>query len=444
LIENFIWGGSGDLQRPNGALAAVWNYKTNFDGGATTAAAYLYGAAAAVMGLSVDEALLGAAAVNLMSSNPDRSGPYDLPDGRAEQIEQAFKDYHDNVFAPDDSTPVSTINAIVTNDALNLPGAFVALVDRLGSSVAKTIWQNTFGSKPPYGPAQDTSAIDELVQAANAVYKKQQTVDELLAAAARASENQQTIDELVQAANAAYELKKQQTVDELEQAANKLRLLDGNHDGKVDAADAGFADLRIWRDLNGDGRSQAGELQSLAQADIASLSLAERPDDRWQKENYISAVSSYTKAGGQTREDGRRPLPQRRQLVPRRRLRVRHGQCILKDEDSIAKTIFLAHRIDSSPQFFYFRAINDDGGGAGWWSRGSSIRSDKWALTLLTLVFACLHVANWKNRRLDRRVVSVSGSRTRKEELCDAQPSVTRPTSPGCWAMSASRTRSPA
>ncbi len=53
-----------------------------------------------------------------------------------------------------------------------------------------------------------------------------------------------------------------------------LGTLDSNADGVIDAGDAGFASLRIWRDLNQDGVSQADELQTLSQAGISSLSLA--------------------------------------------------------------------------------------------------------------------------------------------------------------------------
>lgn len=38
---------------------------------------------------------------------------------------------------------------------------------------------------------------------------------------------------------------------------------DTNHDGRVDASDTRFANLRIWRDLNQDGISQSGELFTL-------------------------------------------------------------------------------------------------------------------------------------------------------------------------------------
>ncbi|OWV27855.1 calcium-binding protein, partial [Halomonas campaniensis] len=53
-----------------------------------------------------------------------------------------------------------------------------------------------------------------------------------------------------------------------------LAVLDTNDDGVVDAQDADFASLQVWQDKNGDGRVQAGELLSLADAGVASLSIA--------------------------------------------------------------------------------------------------------------------------------------------------------------------------
>ena len=46
----------------------------------------------------------------------------------------------------------------------------------------------------------------------------------------------------------------------------KLAQYDTNSDNKVDAADAGFSSLRIWQDANGNGRTDAGELKTLAAA----------------------------------------------------------------------------------------------------------------------------------------------------------------------------------
>jgi hypothetical protein len=52
-----------------------------------------------------------------------------------------------------------------------------------------------------------------------------------------------------------------------------LASLDSNQDKVFDVADVEFARVQIWRDLNQDGVSDAGELQSLSAAGIASISL---------------------------------------------------------------------------------------------------------------------------------------------------------------------------
>jgi len=50
-----------------------------------------------------------------------------------------------------------------------------------------------------------------------------------------------------------------------------LAALDNNHDAVIDAGDAGFSELSVWRDLNQDGISQGEELQSLSEAGITSI-----------------------------------------------------------------------------------------------------------------------------------------------------------------------------
>ncbi|MTV41158.1 SdrD B-like domain-containing protein [Duganella radicis] len=54
----------------------------------------------------------------------------------------------------------------------------------------------------------------------------------------------------------------------------KLASYDSNNDGLVDAHDALFASLLVWQDANSDGKTDAGELFSLAQAGVASLKVA--------------------------------------------------------------------------------------------------------------------------------------------------------------------------
>ncbi|MDP2833728.1 MAG: SdrD B-like domain-containing protein [Pseudomonadota bacterium] len=54
----------------------------------------------------------------------------------------------------------------------------------------------------------------------------------------------------------------------------KLAAFDSYGDGVVDANDAAFADLRVWKDANGNHQTDAGELLTMDEAGVASLSLA--------------------------------------------------------------------------------------------------------------------------------------------------------------------------
>ncbi len=54
----------------------------------------------------------------------------------------------------------------------------------------------------------------------------------------------------------------------------RLADYDSNGDGVVDASDAAFGELRIWRDDNGNHVTDDGELTTLAQAGVASLGVA--------------------------------------------------------------------------------------------------------------------------------------------------------------------------
>ena len=64
-----------------------------------------------------------------------------------------------------------------------------------------------------------------------------------------------------------------------------LRHFDSDGDGRLSALDAQWGKFRVWRDLDGDGESDAGELQTLAAAGIVGLGLS-------------------TSGGRETREDG--------------------------------------------------------------------------------------------------------------------------------------------
>ncbi len=56
------------------------------------------------------------------------------------------------------------------------------------------------------------------------------------------------------------------------QGFDALKELDSNADGFITNADTAFADLKVWQDLNQDGISQAGELKTLTQWGITSIS----------------------------------------------------------------------------------------------------------------------------------------------------------------------------
>ena len=81
-----------------------------------------------------------------------------------------------------------------------------------------------------------------------------------------------------------------------------MRQLDANLDGKLDASDADYASLRIWKDANGDGKTDAGELVGLAQAGVQSIDLGyittAMPD---LQGNEHRQVSTYTTSTGVVR-----------------------------------------------------------------------------------------------------------------------------------------------
>ncbi|MBE9014359.1 hypothetical protein IQ250_29650, partial [Pseudanabaenaceae cyanobacterium LEGE 13415] len=83
-----------------------------------------------------------------------------------------------------------------------------------------------------------------------------------------------------------------------------LAPLDSNGDMRVDAADAAFAALRIWRDINANGVSDAGELLTTAEAGIRSFSLTYADVDYDVAGNTLARLGSYTRLDGATRDMG--------------------------------------------------------------------------------------------------------------------------------------------
>ena len=76
--------------------------------------------------------------------------------------------------------------------------------------------------------------------------------------------------------------------------------LDSNADGLINALDAQFANLRVWRDDDTDGVTDAGELLSLADAGIASISLAHDASVTAQNGNLLSGKAVVTHTDGST------------------------------------------------------------------------------------------------------------------------------------------------
>src|SRR5947207_12128661 len=52
-----------------------------------------------------------------------------------------------------------------------------------------------------------------------------------------------------------------------------LAAMDTNHDGKIDAGDTNFADLKVWIDADSDGVVDSGEVISLTAAGVAAINL---------------------------------------------------------------------------------------------------------------------------------------------------------------------------
>ncbi|HIJ65026.1 MAG TPA: hypothetical protein HPP77_03675 [Candidatus Hydrogenedentes bacterium] len=78
----------------------------------------------------------------------------------------------------------------------------------------------------------------------------------------------------------------------------ELRKLDSNSDNVIDAADDAYAKLVLWRD-DGDGQTQPDELLSLAEAQIAAISLRyAEVDYRAAGGNRIGQTASFTRTDG--------------------------------------------------------------------------------------------------------------------------------------------------
>ncbi|WP_094160434.1 calcium-binding protein [Thiomonas delicata] len=93
----------------------------------------------------------------------------------------------------------------------------------------------------------------------------------------------------------------------------------GAGDGVFDARDAQYANLRVWRDLNQDGISQAGELKTLAESGVQSIQLGSTAVNTSYGDAQLVQKGSYTRADGSAAQAGSFNLAQNtfvREFVP--------------------------------------------------------------------------------------------------------------------------------
>ena len=80
-----------------------------------------------------------------------------------------------------------------------------------------------------------------------------------------------------------------------------LSAFDSNSDGIFDAQDERFGEFLVWQDANENGESEAGELLSLQEAGIASITLTGTPEQQSDEGNInIVATSTFTRTDGST------------------------------------------------------------------------------------------------------------------------------------------------
>jgi hypothetical protein len=70
----------------------------------------------------------------------------------------------------------------------------------------------------------------------------------------------------------------------------------------IDSSDVAFSNLSVWVDANSNAKTDAGELRSLTQAGVQSLSLVAKPTAIIDQGNLIGLMGSYTTTDGRSQE----------------------------------------------------------------------------------------------------------------------------------------------
>jgi hypothetical protein len=76
--------------------------------------------------------------------------------------------------------------------------------------------------------------------------------------------------------------------------------VDGNQDGRLDESDWIWGQLLIWRDFDTDGVTDSGELQTLEQSGVTSISVLAEKVSWWQAGNEVRLESCFVNQAGQT------------------------------------------------------------------------------------------------------------------------------------------------
>ena len=77
-----------------------------------------------------------------------------------------------------------------------------------------------------------------------------------------------------------------------------LAHFDTNDNGELDSGDADWSKFRVWQDLDQDGESDPGELRTLTEAGISSISLTSDGVERSVAGNTVFGEGSYAHTGG--------------------------------------------------------------------------------------------------------------------------------------------------
>lgn len=86
--------------------------------------------------------------------------------------------------------------------------------------------------------------------------------------------------------------------DALTDGFDELKTLDSNNDKIINASDTKFSQLKIWRDLNQNGITDTGELKTLAETGVQSISLTTADSNVTNEGNLIRTTGKYTKTNG--------------------------------------------------------------------------------------------------------------------------------------------------